>query len=451
MDSPQANPEKETKQSTPPQLWGRECNLFPVPAWRHREPMPQTFPDAHALLPELSQTKGSQNGLRADATEGEAANFFKTATLLPPNLSKLCNGAEVCSIGESHNTLSSKEYFAGQIADLAKAGYTRIGFEMIKADDSQVLKDYIDGKVSADQLIKRSRFGGFDYDTAAPEYYVKILDAAKAYNQSPDRVGPPIEPFGMDTRGDDIGMRNQRWAQVIDGVRTAYPKEKVATYSGLGHLGYPADPSCSTLAGELRRLGHKSTSISLDAADKTLSSHDPKDPTYFMRPEDVAGSEAVNASVAPAAYAIKPGATGDQRADLGVALPWIDLPHPPPGTEVVKGDGRDVPRVGAIDVPLENGKHGQLLITTNSKGETIGARYKEDGDPPEVEAPGAPSPSGRFWSDISELSHRTHPAMLWTKDEKPILMTSLTPDGKLAEVRLQLGGDQGKLLYPPLP
>ena len=116
-------------------------------------------------------------GLSSDASPAEAEAFFRRIreeriSRAPVNLGELCDNKEVCALGESHDDLSAKELIAQQVANLARSGYTQIGFEMIDYRDT-VLADYLAGRVFRDELLKRSpygrhRFASFQYDPRGP-------------------------------------------------------------------------------------------------------------------------------------------------------------------------------------------------------------------------------------------------------------------------------------------
>ncbi len=308
--------------------------------------------------------------LPSDASIEQAKEYFKDQTGGDAGtIVDLCNGKEVCNIGERHTSLSSKEYLAENIEALAEKGYNFIAFEMVKQRDQHLLDGYVDGILSSESLLISDALLAYDYAVGAPEGYLKILDAIKDYNS---RTGSHVRAIALETDYDvtnssdsEMKKRNDAWAKKINAVLSANPGAKILTYSGGGHLGHRRDQN--TLNTQLSLLGHDSTAIILDATR-------PKDEVINASRAAAQAATALGAS-RPFSYQVAADKSGAKRGDFGIFVPWKELPQAEIGKDVTSAQERQHFRTGELAL-TDGDADGRLYVTTDSNRNILKLEYR---------------------------------------------------------------------------
>jgi hypothetical protein len=293
----------------------------------------------------------------SDAVSFKAKAFFQAEAGSVGTLPELCQTEKICTVGEDHTDLGAKEYFTSHIDGLARKGYKLFGLEMVKQSDQALLDRYIQDGIGREELLSQNVLGGFDYAQSGPKHYLMMLDAIREHNQ---RTGENLKVFAMDIEYSDptqaMAERNQRWAQKIDQMLKENPEAKVVTYSGKGHIGKQNKYS-NSVNSELEKLGHRSTSVSLD-------SYDPSDaqwPGYGGLVAKGANEDNIKCALS---YPIGPGYNGEERAKYGVVVPWK--------SESPQEIGKNTTKTFDLHSFDDDAK---LYVTTGEDGQPIRLRY----------------------------------------------------------------------------
>lgn len=391
-----------------------------------------TASSSHAFLGELAGSSVARKGLPSNATFEQAQEFFSKPFKDAGSLPQLCQGSAVCSIGEDHTSLASKDYVAQNIEGLAKAGYTFVGFEMALQSDQSLLDDYMGGKASRDSMI--NLFRSFDWEPGDPEEYVKILDAMKDYNQ---KTGAHMRAIGLElpvhgnAGADEImTQRDHNWAQKIDEIIQQNPGAKIVTYSGAQHVGMRN--RFNTVNQELSKLGLNSTSISFD-------SNDPKD-RPLLDDRTAASAASKLAKTQEFSYPIVPGEDGEKRADFGVFIPWMDPKPIDTGKDVTSTEERGKTHTEEFEL-RDVDPDGKLLVTSDDTTEkVIKLEYKDANQSAVISPTDAnilPNLTQDGWKRYLLTSGNY--SFSEFRNGKKISAVELTKDGKLMQIRANPG------------
>lgn len=377
----------------------------------------------------------NKDALPSDARLTQAKDYFNEhPTEDAGALSQLCWQKPVCSIGERHSSIASKELMAQSIESLAGQGYTTIGLEMVKQRDQGLLDAYMAGRGSKGTLLDKDRFGAHDYAAGGPEKYVSILDSMRAYNFcNLKKLKPLALEIDYDVTKNEMTRRDVAWAKLIDAELKQHPESKIVTYTGLGHLGL--GKPWSTLTEELTKLGHQSSSINLDATSPGDS---------LVNNSRIAAAAAGDVGAKRSfSYPIAPARNGELRANFGVFIPWIEPRLEEPGKDVTAPSERGISRTGELAM-TDTDKDGKLYATTNMTGELTKLEYRGGGHIDTIYPPQAEEMADVRGSGWIYFKHGTEGSLRLLRNRSFIAVVQ-TEHGKLKQIR-----GNPTLIYPDL-
>jgi hypothetical protein len=169
----------------------------------------------------------------------------------PVNYSKIWpKDVPVMFAGETHPSGEHQEEFLRSLVALKEQGLTHVFMEALERKDQKLIDDYMAGKVSREEVLKRIAAGwGWN-----PENYMKIIDEAK-------RLGLKVAALRVENGEQSLADTNKDWANFIADFLKANPDARALVQVGAAHTGYSLSGQDAYANEFLRSMGIKAASM----------------------------------------------------------------------------------------------------------------------------------------------------------------------------------------------
>ncbi len=207
--------------------------------------------------------------LSARANLSEITSFVKS-NKKPVDYQKLFGENRLICICERHTLHSDKDEIIKNVKKFKEMGITHMAFEMFSEDNQSLIDGYLSGKVKRQEIL--GILEGWDKRPGMADKYVDMVDACKLVGIKILAIEIPDELYISKSQSETLGIRNEKWAMIINNTLEEDNNARVLLYCGAFHCGYNM---VQDHVNEIFTNRYKKSSVVIGFAGGELAKQDP--------------------------------------------------------------------------------------------------------------------------------------------------------------------------------